>query len=69
MVEFYTRIPKGPAPLQKPPMNPFERYRRAYWDENASATPLVHAILALGLLGYAIDYNFHLKDHKNKEHH
>jgi len=70
LVEFYQRIPKGNTPSVAAPKNILERYSRAYLeDSNVSLKPIVHWIVAGAILGYALDYHYHLKNHKNKEHH
>ena len=69
VVEFYSKLPKGPAPKASPGLNPFARYKARYMDgENASGAPLFHAMLGLFLVGYTIEYNMHLKFHKNNHH-
>jgi len=69
VVDFYKRIPKGPASFPKP-RGLVDRYKARYFDgDNASATPLIHVLLLIGGISYAIDYHFHLKHHKNVEHH
>ncbi|KAA1103753.1 ATP synthase f chain, mitochondrial precursor [Puccinia graminis f. sp. tritici] len=52
VVEFYSKLPKGPAPKASPGLNPFARYKARYIDgENASGAPLFHAMLGLFLIG------------------
>ncbi|EGG07730.1 uncharacterized protein MELLADRAFT_43111 [Melampsora larici-populina 98AG31] len=69
VVEFYSKLPKGSAPKPSAGLNPFARYKARYIDgENASAAPLLHAILGLFVVGYTIEYNMHLKFHKNNHH-
>ncbi|ORX90737.1 hypothetical protein K493DRAFT_287705 [Basidiobolus meristosporus CBS 931.73] len=69
LVEFYKRIPKGAAEAAKP-TNWLARYRAKYWEgDNASFTPILHGMLLVGGLHYALAYKFHLKHHKNVEHH
>ncbi|CAM0136885.1 ATP synthase f chain, mitochondrial precursor [Umbelopsis sp. WA50703] len=69
LVSFYKNLPKGQATPVKP-SGLIGRYKAKYFDgENASATPVVHAIFLIGGISYAIDYHFHLKHHKNVEHH
>ncbi|KAI8970256.1 mitochondrial F1-F0 ATP synthase subunit F of fungi-domain-containing protein [Mycotypha africana] len=69
LVKFYKKLPKGTAETPKP-VGPFARYKARYIDgDNASVTPLLHLILGVGIIGYTIDYHFHLKHHKNVEHH
>ncbi|PRQ71825.1 Mitochondrial F1-F0 ATP synthase subunit F of fungi-domain containing protein, partial [Rhodotorula toruloides] len=65
VVEFYSALPKGPAPKKRVGASPFARYKARYFDgPNASAAPFLHVIGGLFLLGYTIDYNMHLKHHK-----
>src|ERR1700731_4332983 len=60
LVSFYKNLPKGDASPVKP-SGLIGRYKAKYFDgENASATPVVHAILLIGGISYAIDYHFHL---------
>ncbi|OZJ02748.1 hypothetical protein BZG36_03348 [Bifiguratus adelaidae] len=69
VVNFYQKLPKGNA---QPPQarGLWGRYKARYFDgDNASRTPLIHLLLLVGGVAYAIDYNFHLKHHKNVEHH
>ncbi|KZT59354.1 F1F0-ATPsyn F [Calocera cornea HHB12733] len=63
VVDFYSKLPKGPAPPQS------SGIKARYWDgKNASATPFYGAIAGLMLFGYTIDYFMHLRHHKNKAH-
>ncbi|KAK9475876.1 mitochondrial F1-F0 ATP synthase subunit F of fungi-domain-containing protein [Lipomyces japonicus] len=67
VVDFYKALPRGSAPEVKP-SGLFARYRARYFDgKNASGAPLVHLIGALFLIGYTLDYQFHLKHHKGSE--
>ncbi|KAJ8292724.1 Importin-13 [Rhodotorula toruloides] len=67
VVEFYSALPKGPAPKKRVGASPLARYKARYFDgPNASAAPFLHVIGGLFLLGYTIDYNMHLKHHKNE---
>ncbi|KAI9606951.1 hypothetical protein KEM48_001720 [Puccinia striiformis f. sp. tritici PST-130] len=70
VVEFYSKLPKGPAPKASPGLNPFARYKARYMDgENASGAPLFHAMLGLFLVGYTIECTSSfpvLKTKKNK---
>ncbi|KAI8976851.1 mitochondrial F1-F0 ATP synthase subunit F of fungi-domain-containing protein [Pilobolus umbonatus] len=69
LVDFYKKLPKGVAEATKP-SGPWARYKARYIDgENASVTPLLHLIFGVFVVGYSIDYHFHLKHHKNVEHH
>ncbi|UKZ82139.1 hypothetical protein TrVFT333_009923 [Trichoderma virens FT-333] len=39
-----------------------------YFGKNASAQPIIHALLFLIGIGYAQNYYFHLRHHKNNAH-
>ncbi|KAI9827218.1 MAG: hypothetical protein M1832_005356 [Thelocarpon impressellum] len=67
VVSFYEKLPRGPAPEVKA-KGLLGRYQARYFGKNPSAAPLAHAIGALLLLGYAQDYYFHLRHHKNNAH-
>ncbi|KAI8875673.1 hypothetical protein K501DRAFT_263410 [Backusella circina FSU 941] len=69
LVDFYKKLPKGTVQAVKP-SGPFARYKARYIDgDNASVTPLLHLIFGVFVVGYTIDYHFHLKHHKNGVHH
>ncbi|KAI7866374.1 mitochondrial F1-F0 ATP synthase subunit F of fungi-domain-containing protein [Spinellus fusiger] len=69
VVDFYKRLPKGAAQVTKP-SGPWGHYKARYIDgDNASVTPLLHALFGIFVIGYSIDYHFHLKHHKNGNHH
>lgn len=64
LVSFYKKLPTGPAPAAKKPINPFLRYKAAYFDgNNASGKPLVHFAAFILILGYTWEYQTHLKHH------
>ncbi|KAI9230478.1 MAG: mitochondrial F1-F0 ATP synthase subunit F of fungi-domain-containing protein [Piptocephalis tieghemiana] len=70
LIDFYTKLPKGPAPAPPAPSGLFGRYRAKYIDgKNASIAPVLHVAGFFFAVGYAFDYHFHLKHHKNVEHH
>ncbi|KAI0061251.1 hypothetical protein BV25DRAFT_1886827 [Artomyces pyxidatus] len=64
LVDFYSKLPKGS------PSAPTSRglKGRFFSGKNASASPIVFGVLALFGLGYTIDYQMHLKHHKNHAH-
>ncbi|EGX53885.1 ATP synthase f chain, mitochondrial precursor [Orbilia oligospora] len=68
LVELYTKLPKGPAPkIQGKGL--IGRYKAKYFDgENASAAPLLHIFVGLIAFGYAQNYYYHLRHHKNNAH-
>ncbi|KAI8066355.1 mitochondrial F1-F0 ATP synthase subunit F of fungi-domain-containing protein [Gongronella butleri] len=69
LVNFYKKLPKGTV-AQAKPSGPWGRYKAKYIDgDNASITPFLHLIFGIFTVGYTIDYHFHLKHHKNVEHH
>ncbi|KZV61178.1 unnamed protein product [Peniophora sp. CBMAI 1063] len=64
LVAFYSKLPKGPAP---PP--PAASLKAKFFDgKNASGKPLVYGIIGIFLIGYTLDYQMHLKHHKNHPH-
>ncbi|KAL5334519.1 mitochondrial F1-F0 ATP synthase subunit F of fungi-domain-containing protein [Aspergillus crustosus] len=68
VVNFYARLPRGAAPETKL-TGLIGRYQARYFNgDKASAAPLAHAIGGILLLGYSIEYYFHLRHHKNHPH-
>ncbi|EEH22561.2 hypothetical protein PABG_04772 [Paracoccidioides brasiliensis Pb03] len=67
IVGFYEKLPRGPAPEIKP-TGLLGRYQARYFGKNPSAMPIIHVIGGLILLGYSMDYYFHLRHHKNNVH-
>ncbi|KAJ5908897.1 hypothetical protein N7495_001579 [Penicillium taxi] len=60
VVNFYAGLPRGPAPTVKA-TGLIGRYQARYFSgKNASAVPLIQAIGGLLVLGYSIEYYFHL---------
>ncbi|KAF2994492.1 ATP synthase f chain, mitochondrial precursor [Ascochyta clinopodiicola] len=68
VVSFYEKLPRGAAP-EVQAKGLLGRYQKKYMGKNASGRPLVHIIGALIALGYAQNYYFHLRHHKNNVHH
>ncbi|KAI0088657.1 ATP17, subunit F of the F0 sector of mitochondrial F1F0 ATP synthase [Irpex rosettiformis] len=64
LVGFYSRLPKGPAP--QPVIRGVKA--RFFNGKNASGAPIVWVMGGLFALGYFIDYQTHLKHHKNHAH-
>ncbi|KIJ45914.1 hypothetical protein M422DRAFT_29558 [Sphaerobolus stellatus SS14] len=64
LVEFYSKLPKGPAP-KLGPRGPASYLFNA---KNASGVPILVVIFGLIGFGYTLDYNMHLKHHKNHPH-
>ncbi|TVY18636.1 ATP synthase subunit f [Lachnellula arida] len=67
VVSFYEKLPRGAAPEIKP-KGFLGRYQARYFGKNASATPIIHAVVVLLAVGYAQNYYFHLRHHKNNAH-
>ncbi|KAG9242291.1 mitochondrial F1F0 ATP synthase-like protein subunit F [Calycina marina] len=67
VVSFYEKLPRGKAEEIKP-SGLLRRYQARYFGKNASAAPIVHAIAFLVGIGYAQNYYFHLRHHKNNAH-
>ncbi|EAW18276.1 F1F0 ATP synthase subunit f [Aspergillus fischeri NRRL 181] len=67
VVNFYARLPRGSAPEVKP-TGLIGRYQARYFGKNPSAAPLAHAIGGILLIGYSMEYYFHLRHHKNHPH-
>ncbi|KZP08815.1 hypothetical protein FIBSPDRAFT_1052162, partial [Athelia psychrophila] len=64
LVAFYSKLPKGPAPASG-----FGGVKARFFNgKNASSVPLWGTIISVFLLGYTIDYQMHLKHHKNHTH-
>ncbi|KAJ7097118.1 mitochondrial F1-F0 ATP synthase subunit F of fungi-domain-containing protein, partial [Mycena belliarum] len=51
LVEFYSKLPKGPAPQRMRGLK-----ARFFSGKNASAAPVVGLIGGLFLIGYTLDY-------------
>ncbi|CAG7920797.1 unnamed protein product [Penicillium olsonii] len=68
VVNFYAGLPRGPAaPVKASGL--IGRYQARYFSgKNASGAPLVHAIAGILILGYSMEYYFHLRHHKNHPH-
>ncbi|KZL71607.1 hypothetical protein CT0861_09932 [Colletotrichum tofieldiae] len=68
VVNFYEKLPRGPAPETKA-TGILGRYAAKHFSgKNASAKPIVHALGLLLVIGYAQNYYFHLRHHKNNAH-
>ncbi|KAH8150557.1 uncharacterized protein LAJ45_05253 [Morchella importuna] len=67
VVDFYGKLPRGPAPEVKA-TGLIGRYQAKYFGKETSAAPLAHLIGVLIAIGYAQNYYFHLRHHKNNAH-
>ncbi|KAJ5521667.1 hypothetical protein N7527_005782 [Penicillium freii] len=68
VVTFYAGLPRGPAAAVKP-TGLIGRYQARYFNgKNASGVPFIHAIAGILILGYSMEYYFHLRHHKNHPH-
>ncbi|THH31594.1 hypothetical protein EUX98_g2585 [Antrodiella citrinella] len=64
LVNFYSKLPKGPAP-----QSAVSGIKGRWFNgKNASGKPLVALIVGIFGIGYTIDYQMHLKHHKNHAH-
>ncbi|KAJ6567925.1 mitochondrial F1-F0 ATP synthase subunit F of fungi-domain-containing protein [Mycena vulgaris] len=61
LVSFYSALPKSPA--STPAIRGLKA--RFFSGKNASAGPVLGLIGGLFLIGYTLDYQLHLKNHKN----
>ncbi|QLG72080.1 hypothetical protein HG535_0C04340 [Zygotorulaspora mrakii] len=65
VVQFYKSLPQGPA-AQIKPSGVIGRYKAKYFDgNNASGKPLWHLAVSILLMGYSLEYYFHLRHHKD----
>ncbi|KAK1751977.1 putative mitochondrial f1f0 atp synthase [Echria macrotheca] len=67
VVSFYEKLPKGPAP-EVQAKGFWAKYQAKHFGKNPSAKPIIHAIIGLVIIGYAQNYYFHLRHHKNNAH-
>jgi len=67
VVSFYEKLPRGPAP-EPVAKGLMARYQKRYFGKNPSATPIIHLLAVLVGIGYAQNYYFHLRHHKNNAH-
>ncbi|WVR05660.1 hypothetical protein IAU60_002682 [Kwoniella sp. DSM 27419] len=65
VIDFYSKLPKGAKPASERAGGLRGRY---FEGKNASGKPLLAVVGSLFLIGYTIDYNMHLKHHKNGHH-
>lgn len=69
VVQFYKSLPQGQAAAVKP-TGFVGRYKAKYFDgENASGKPLWHLALSILIMGYSLEYYFHLRHHKGGAEH
>ncbi|KAJ9149065.1 hypothetical protein NKR23_g4608 [Pleurostoma richardsiae] len=67
VVNFYEKLPRGPAP-EVQPKGFLGKYQAKHFGKNPTAKPIIHAIVLLVAIGYAQNYYFHLRHHKNNAH-
>ncbi|KAM7190737.1 putative mitochondrial f1f0 atp synthase [Rhypophila sp. PSN 637] len=67
VVNFYEKLPRGPAP-EIQPKGFWAKYQHKHFGKNPSGKPIIHAIILLVTIGYAQNYYFHLRFHKNNAH-
>ncbi|CCH58438.1 hypothetical protein TBLA_0A06460 [Henningerozyma blattae CBS 6284] len=73
VIGFYKNLPQGPRPATTAKdissFNLYKKYKYRYFDgDNASAMPILHITGAIFLLGYSMDYFFHLRHLKEGGH-
>ncbi|KAL1902296.1 ATP synthase f chain, mitochondrial precursor [Sporothrix stenoceras] len=67
VVNFYEKLPRGPAPEVKA-KGLLGRYQAKHFGKNTSAKPIIQVVAGLIIIGYAQQYYFHLRHHKNNAH-
>ncbi|KAK5658218.1 hypothetical protein OQA88_2193 [Cercophora sp. LCS_1] len=67
VVSFYEKLPRGPAPEVKA-TGLLGRYQAKHFGKNPTAKPIIQALAFLLVIGYAQNYYFHLRHHKNNAH-
>ncbi|CAA22344.1 ATP synthase subunit f, mitochondrial [Schizosaccharomyces pombe] len=63
IVDFYSRLPHGPAP-KKSSNSFFSWYYKKYLGKNASGAPLLHLVGAVLVFSYASEYYYHIRHHE-----
>ncbi|CCE33819.1 hypothetical protein E4U22_006767 [Claviceps purpurea] len=67
VMSFYENLPRGPAPVLEP-TGFIGRYRAKHFGDKPTAKPFIHLLVFLVAIGYAQNYYFHLRHHKNNAH-
>ncbi|PNY23515.1 ATP synthase subunit f, mitochondrial [Tolypocladium paradoxum] len=67
VVSFYEKLPRGAAPESRS-KGLLGWYQAKYFGKKTSAQPIIHALVFLIGIGYAQNYYFHLRHHKNNAH-
>ncbi|KAK4159794.1 mitochondrial F1-F0 ATP synthase subunit F of fungi-domain-containing protein [Cladorrhinum sp. PSN259] len=67
VVNFYQKLPRGAAPEVKA-TGILGRYQAKHFGKKPTGAPIVHMIAFLLVVGYAQNYYFHLRHHKNNAH-
>ncbi|QPC76953.1 hypothetical protein HYE68_007705 [Fusarium pseudograminearum] len=67
VVSFYEKLPRGAAPEVKA-KGLLGRYQAKHFGKNPTGKPIIHLIVFLVGIGYAQNYYFHLRHHKNNAH-
>ncbi|ERT00827.1 hypothetical protein HMPREF1624_02060 [Sporothrix schenckii ATCC 58251] len=67
VVSFYEKLPRGPAPEVKA-KGLLGRYQAKHFGKNPTVKPIIQAVALLIVIGYAQQYYFHLRHHKNNAH-
>ncbi|KAF5127918.1 ATP synthase subunit f, mitochondrial [Metarhizium anisopliae] len=67
VVSFYEKLPRGAVPEAKA-KGLLGRYQAKYFGKKTSVQPIIHVLALLIGIGYAQNYYFHLRHHKNNAH-
>lgn len=65
IVNLYSKLPRGQATFETP-RTPFAIYREKY---RGSGAPVLHFAVTFLLIGYGLEYYFHLSHEKEHGHH
>ncbi|KAF7562773.1 hypothetical protein G7046_g1355 [Stylonectria norvegica] len=67
VVSFYEKLPRGAAPEVKA-TGILGRYQAKHFGKNTSVKPIIHLLVFFVAFGYANNYYYHLRHHKNNAH-
>ncbi|KEZ39805.1 hypothetical protein SAPIO_CDS9784 [Scedosporium apiospermum] len=67
VVNFYEKLPRGAAPEVKA-TGLLGRYQAKHFGKTPTAKPIIHVVVFLVAIGYAQNYYYHLRHHKNNAH-
>ncbi|KAL2206712.1 hypothetical protein CC79DRAFT_1335039 [Sarocladium strictum] len=67
VVGFYEKLPRGAAP-EVQAKGLLGRYQAKHMGKNSTAKPIIQVLAFFIAVGYAQNYYFHLRHHKNNAH-